>query len=152
MPDDIYHRDILVWAEAQADLLRRLARGERVNSAVDWPHVIEEVEDLGRSELHCCESLLRRAMLHLLKLHIGGDQPAAHWRAETVGFLADAADRCTPAMRQRIDVGRLYGRALRQLRAAGCAAALPAHCPWTLDALLNERADLDDFLAAIEMA
>jgi hypothetical protein len=40
MPDDLYERDILVWSEKQAALLRRLARGEGLNEAVDWDHVI----------------------------------------------------------------------------------------------------------------
>jgi hypothetical protein len=31
MPDDLYQRDILTWSEHQAGLLRRFARGERVN-------------------------------------------------------------------------------------------------------------------------
>ena len=39
-----YDTDILDWSERQAALLRRLANGERVNDAVDWPNVIEEVE------------------------------------------------------------------------------------------------------------
>jgi hypothetical protein len=99
MPVDLYDRDILIWSEHQAALLRRLAAGERVNETVDWPNLIEEVEDLGRAELHACESLLRQAMLHLLTLHSGADAPAAHWRAETLGFLDDAAARFSPAMR-----------------------------------------------------
>ncbi len=49
MPDDMYDRDALVWSEQQAVLLARLARGERVNDAIDWPHVIEEIEDVGRA-------------------------------------------------------------------------------------------------------
>lgn len=48
MPDDLYERDILIWSEQQADLLRRVARGERVNG-VDWAHVAEEIEDVGLS-------------------------------------------------------------------------------------------------------
>jgi hypothetical protein len=145
MPDDLYDRDMLSWAEQQAALLRRLADGERINEAVDWPHLIEEVEDLGRAELHNCESLLRQAMLHLLKLHGGADQPAAHWRAETLGFLADAATRFTPSMRHRIQLDRLYARALNQAQ----AAARPTACPWTLDALLSDSADIDQLLAAM---
>jgi hypothetical protein len=46
MPDDLYGRDIFAWSEHQADLLRRVARGERVIE-VDWDHVIKEVEDAG---------------------------------------------------------------------------------------------------------
>jgi hypothetical protein len=50
MPDGLYERDILFWSQNQAELLRRLARGERVND-VDWEHVVEEIEDVGLSEL-----------------------------------------------------------------------------------------------------
>ena len=46
MPDDLYDHDALAWSEHQASLLRRVARGERVNE-VDWEHVIEEIEDRG---------------------------------------------------------------------------------------------------------
>jgi hypothetical protein len=150
MPDDLYNRDILVWAEHQAALLRRLASGERVNEALDWPNLIEEVEDVGRAQLQTCESLLRQAMLHLLKLHLGPDQPAAHWRSETLGFLGDAAARFTPAMRQRIDLDLLYARATRQaaLSVPG-AAGLPNTCPWTLDLLLSDTADINELLSGL---
>jgi hypothetical protein len=51
MPDDLYERDILTWSEQQAELLRRMARGERVNE-LDWAHVVEEIEDAGLSQLN----------------------------------------------------------------------------------------------------
>ncbi len=40
MEDDPYERDVLTWSEHQSHLLRRLARGERVNN-VDWAHIVE---------------------------------------------------------------------------------------------------------------
>ena len=49
--DGQYDTDALAWAERQADFLTRLARGERVNVDIDWPNVIEEVRDVGLSEL-----------------------------------------------------------------------------------------------------
>jgi hypothetical protein len=152
MPDDLYDRDILIWAEHQASLLRRLAHGEPVREAVDWPHLIEEVEDLGRAELHACESLLRQAMLHLLKLHLDEDQPALHWRAETIGFLADAAARFTPAMAQRIDLDRLFTRARHQAIAAASKlpADLPRACSWSLASLVGETTEIDQLLAALQ--
>jgi Domain of unknown function DUF29 len=143
MPDGLYERDILDWAEQQASLLRRLARGERVNDAIDWPNLIEEVQDLGLSELAACKSLLRQAMLHLIKLHLEPDAPSvAHWRSEVVGFLGDAADRFTPSMRQRIDLAELWRRAQRQsgTESGRRAADLPP-CPYTLDDLLDPDAD-----------
>jgi hypothetical protein len=39
MPDDLYDTDVLAWSERQAELLRRAARGKRVNerrSALAW--------------------------------------------------------------------------------------------------------------------
>jgi hypothetical protein len=82
MPNDLYERDILSWSEHQADLLRRLARGERVND-VDWEHVVEEIEDAGLFELNAVRSYLRLMLVHLLKLQGWPDNPAAdHWRRE----------------------------------------------------------------------
>ena len=40
MTDDLYERDILAWSEHQAELLRRLGRGEQVND-VDWANLAE---------------------------------------------------------------------------------------------------------------
>jgi hypothetical protein len=61
MPDDLYHSDALAWAEQQADLLERLARGERVNEHVDWPNVAREV--------------YRRALVPHGQLRMGGKPP-----------------------------------------------------------------------------
>jgi uncharacterized protein DUF29 len=66
MPDDLYHSDILGWSKAQAERLRRLQHGERVND-LDWEHVIEEIEDVGGSQLSAVKSHLGLAMLHALK-------------------------------------------------------------------------------------
>jgi hypothetical protein len=57
MADDLYDTDILPWTEQQAGLLRRAAAGARVNG-LDWPNLIEEIEDLGRSELRAVRSSL----------------------------------------------------------------------------------------------
>ncbi len=147
MPDGLYEHDALAWAERQAGLLRRLAAGERLNELVDWAHVIEEVADVGLSELRACRSLLRQALSHLLKLHAWPDSPAAaHWRGEVTGFLADARDRFSPSMRQQIDLADVYADALDRVRAeaddAGEARALPQACPFGLDDLVGGRADV----------
>ena len=47
-----------------------MAAGERLNEAVHWDNVIDEVLDLERSELHGCESQLEQALRHLLKLRV----------------------------------------------------------------------------------
>ena len=141
MPDSLYERDALAWAEQQTTLLRRLATGERVNDAVDWPNVIEELQDVGLSELRACKSLLRQSMLHLLKLHAWPmSMAAAHWRAETRGFLFEAGQAFSPSMRQRIDLTAIHGSALQQARDErddnGAPRPLPDACPFMIDELL----------------
>ena len=147
MSDGLYERDALAWAAQQADLLRRLAAGERVNASVDWPHVIEEVQDVGLSELRACRSLLRQALVPVLKLHAWPHSAAAaHWRDEAGAFLVDAEDRFTPSMRQRIDLEEIYAKALHLAQAAtdasGEPAPLPGACPFALDDLLCGRPDV----------
>src|SRR6478736_600932 len=47
-----YDTDILRGSERQAEPLRRVATGERVNDQVDWENVIDEVESVGNEQLH----------------------------------------------------------------------------------------------------
>ena len=42
MAPDLFEHDIATFSEQQSELLRRLARGERVND-VDWENVAEEI-------------------------------------------------------------------------------------------------------------
>ena len=143
MPDDLYDRDVLAWSAHQADLLRRLARGERVND-VDWAHVVEEIEDVGLSQLNAVRRHLRLMLVHLLKVHgWPASSSLTHWRGEIVSFQKDAAQRFAPSMRQRIDLAQLYSDALDQLDGVDyddvAPRPWPLTCPFKLDALLTER-------------
>jgi hypothetical protein len=146
MSDDLYERDILTWSQHQAALLRRLARGEKVNG-VDWDHVVEEIKDVGLSELNAVRSYLRQMLVHLLKVQGWPDNPAVdHWRGEIGSFQADAAQRFAPSMRRRIDLASLYGKALGQLNGikydGASPRAWPAKCPFTLNELLKDTRDV----------
>ncbi len=156
MPDDLYDRDILAWSEYQASLLRRVARGERVND-VDWEHVVEEIEDVGLSELHAVESYLELVLVHLLKIGTWPDsEPVNHWRAELASFQGNALRRFAPSMQQRIDIAVAYRNALKQvtfLNGADRPAWWPATCPFTVDQLMTEECSaLEQQLAAASSA
>jgi hypothetical protein len=155
MPDDPYWDDTLLWSEHQCALLRRLAAGERVND-VDWEHVIEEIEDVGKSELRACTSQLSRAIEHMLKIAgWPGHSAAEHWRAETLVFLRDARLAFSPSMRQKIDLGDIYDSAvndIRDLTVDGCPpSALPPHCPFDLDELLARKSTIGALLAKLAL-
>jgi Domain of unknown function DUF29 len=140
---NLYDDDILLWSEQQATLLRRLAHGERVNDQLDWENLIEEIESVGRNELHAVESHFIQAMLHDLKAQawpMSRDVP--HWRAEARGQRADARRAFAPSMRQKIDLADLYRDALRRLPDSidGIPPQrVPSECPFaTLETLLAE--------------
>src|SRR5690349_20889851 len=85
MPQDsLYDTDILTWSTTQAERLRRVAAGERVND-VDWTNVIEEIESVGKSQSRSVLSHLRMTLLHALKLTAWPDhRDAPHWQIELV--------------------------------------------------------------------
>ena len=140
MPNDLYDHDALAWSEQQAALLRRVARGERVNN-VDWAHVVEEIESVGNEQLHAVTSLLVQALVHMLKAEAWPlSREVPHWQSEARRFRGDAADRFAPSMRQRIDLVRLYRRALHVMPATiDGQPPLPVSqaCTVTLDELLD---------------
>jgi Domain of unknown function DUF29 len=137
----LYDDDILLWSEQQAALLRRLANGERVNDQLDWENLIEEIETVGRSELHAVESHLVQALLHDLKAKawpLARDVP--HWRAEACGHRADARRAFAPSMRQKIDLAELFRDAMRRMPESIDniqPLPVPTECPFaTVEALI----------------
>jgi hypothetical protein len=139
----LYDVDILLWSECQADLLRRLAAGPGDGGPViDWANVIGTIESLGRTRLRDVETCLTGALLLTLQIEawpLSGQVP--RWRSEAQGLRADAASRIAPSMRQRIDMARIWRRAIRALptfidhRPPG---PVPETCPLSLDALLSK--------------
>ena len=115
---DLYDTDILAWSARQAELLRRMAAGERVNDQVDWENVAEEIEDMGNNVVRAVASHLVQAILHDLKTAawpLSRDVP--HWRAEARLHRDEAREAYAPSMarREELVVERLYRRALRGL-------------------------------------
>ena len=143
---DLYDYDFPAWCERQADHLRALSTVPSMSTAVDWPHVIEEIEDMGRALGQQVEGLLTQAMLHLLKLQ--GDPAGTdltHWAGEIRMFLIDAQRRYAPSMRQRIDLDALWTNANFALS----DRRTRTRCPLTLDALLAPFPDVTALLAKL---
>jgi Domain of unknown function DUF29 len=158
MPDDLYFTDILAWSRRQAERLRRVAAGERVND-VDWEHVIEEVEDVGNSELSGVKSYLELALLHALKVLAWPEHTAVeHWSSEVTNFLLQAQTRYQPGMQQHVDPAALYTRALRRfgkllpMRGVPLPLPLPDSVAFTAAELRNEEFGAIDLLERIRAA
>jgi hypothetical protein len=84
--------------------LRRFAEGERLtwydNNELDWPHIAEEIEEVGREQRKAIESLLINILHH--RLHI-----EAWPQADAVTALA-ARDRYLAGTGSRIVVELLF--------------------------------------------
>jgi hypothetical protein len=137
---DLYDTDILLWAESQAALLRRRAANE-----LDWDNLAEEIEGVGRNELHAVQSHLVRALLHDLKAEAWPlSRDVEHWRAEARGHRDDARRHFAPSMTQRIDVEKLYHQARRRMPVTIDGThplPVPETCPVTLQEMLADDTD-----------
>jgi hypothetical protein len=127
-------------------------------NGVDWEHVVEAIEEVALPQLNAVESYLRPVIAHLLKVHgLPACQTVEHWRTEIANFQQGALQHFVPSMRRKIDLDRVFERAVYQLldvTVDGCSPIPgPETCPFTLDQLLNERRPaLEAILAAAQTA
>ena len=143
--------DFVGWAFDQAARLREIPQLN--NAGLDVENLAEEIEDLGRSEINKIHSLIRQAMVHLIKIAANPDSGARrHWQQEVGGFVVPIRRTWSPGYRQRIDIEEVWADAREE---AGNALAaydislppLPGHCPFSLDLFTQEGFDT---VAAIE--
>ncbi len=142
--NDLYDTDIVLWSEEQTARLKRVAAAERLNlDSPDWANIIEEIESVGRSEIGAVESLLFQAILHDLKVQAWPQSRyVEHWKGEARAFRTQASFRFVPSMRQRIDISRIYRKAVRSLPdTSDGQLPLPVSptCPLTLDQMIDDE-------------
>jgi Domain of unknown function DUF29 len=146
---DLYETDILAWSEQQAGALRELTTRRDLPNALDLAHVVEEIEDVGQSELNAVKSFIRHVLSHAIKCAVDPEALSVrHWQAEIGNWQNELADRVSPSMRRRIDLEVLWSRAVRQARldlrardlsptAEIASLVRDALCPVTEDELLS---------------
>ena len=146
-PEQLYEDDFYAWTRDQAQALRRLA-ATRPNLALDFPHLIEEVADLGTSQRDAVRSQLRRIIEHCLKLEYSPvpEPRAGCWYETIIDARIVLEDKLTRTLRRNLQrrLPILYDQARRvvegSLRLHGeskAADALPATCPYRLADLLR---------------
>lgn len=131
--------DFSVWIQHTAQLLR-----ERRWDEVDIEQLIEEVEDLGRSERNSIKSQLSRLLLHLLKWQYQPQRRSDSWLDSINDARTQIEDKIedSPSL-QRYPTELLdtaYARARR--RAASQTglplSTFPAECPYAIADALHE--------------
>ncbi|MCX7759813.1 MAG: DUF29 domain-containing protein [Hydrogenothermaceae bacterium] len=76
----LYDRDFPLWAEINLQLLR-----EKAYELVDWDNLLEEIEDMSRSDLKACISYLAVILEYLYKIDnfkdlAGGETAGDSWK------------------------------------------------------------------------
>ena len=137
-------QDFALWTRAQAQALRAAARAGN-NLPIDWEHVAEEIEDLGRSERRELASRIGTILEHLLKLLAPPAQPPrGGWEATVLRERARVADLLSESPSLRQEIPAIVARGLpiarrivaRELAAHGEARADPP--PLDADAVLGD--------------
>lgn len=141
MRDDDYDTDLLTWSERQAALLRRMAKGERVNDQVDWKNVAEEIEAVGISQKREVRSRLAVLCQHLLKWAFQPELQSRSWRTTILVQRQELLDvlKDSPSLRP------FAAQVLPDAYAAGRERAenetgvtkLPEASPWSVEEIMN---------------
>ena len=143
---ELYEEDFYAWTRDQAASLRRLAK-DRWNGPLDLRHLAEEIQDVGSERRDAIRSHVRRIIEHLLKLEYSrAKEPRGGWRSSIINARVEIEDKLTRSLHRDLgrQLPRLYGRgrllAANGLEAYGeaeAARALPATCPYVLEAVLD---------------
>lgn len=133
-----YDHDYYAWLNEQAACLQ-----ERRFSALDLPHLIDEIQDLARAEKREIESRLGVLLIHLLKWSYQPDKRSGGWRATIIEQRARILKRLQESPSLRGYPGEIlaeeYGLAVSEAAAeTGIAAkTFPAKCPYSIDQVLD---------------
>jgi Domain of unknown function DUF29 len=131
----IYEQDFYQWTLKQSQALR-----ERHVEALDWDNLTEEIESLGKEQLHAVESYLKQLIAHQFKLQYVDDEYCRlGWQKEINTFKDGIEDRLTNSLKNKIDLKKVYRRAKRDVLMdyPELKEVLPENCPYSLDDLLT---------------
>ncbi|WP_124971567.1 DUF29 domain-containing protein [Aphanothece sacrum] len=134
-----YDKDLTIWAKDTAQLLR-----ERRWDAIDWTHLIEEVEDLGKSERSAIASQMERIMVHLLKWQYQPQRRSDSWldsindgRSQIRRKLEDSPSlQSYPQQILEKEYIRARREAVRQTRLE--IGIFPELCPYVIEQVIDD--------------
>ncbi|MCL1468519.1 DUF29 domain-containing protein [Argonema galeatum] len=138
----LYEKDYLQWIQTT---LEKIRSGDYVN--VDWENLIEEIEDMGRSERKSLKSNLIVVFLHLLKWQFQPEMRSGSWEGSIIEHrrrIRESIDD-SPSLQNYLEsiFSECYLQAVKQAKAETRLPleTFPQLCPYDLAQVVN-----DDFL------
>jgi hypothetical protein len=132
--------DFYSWTQEQAALLRQ----GRVNE-LDVANLIEEIEDMGRSEKRELESRLAVLLMHLLKWQYQPNRRGNSWRLsiEVQRVKSRRELKQNPGLKHSLPESFSNAYIDARIQAAKetklVKSTFPDECPWTLDQVLDDE-------------
>lgn len=139
MNTSLYEKDFYTWVQQQASLL-----SQKKFDQLDLPHLIEELEDLGKRHYDQLESRLMQLMAHLLKWQVQYWKRTNSWRA-TIRVQRTAIAkllRRNPGLKSRLEEAMREtweeARDLAIIETDLPDEQFPEACPFSLEEILSE--------------
>jgi hypothetical protein len=135
---ELYEQDPAQWLEVTVSLLRQNALVD-----LDWVHLIEELESLGKRDRNRVAYLLEQLIRHCLLLQYWQQEQGRnqnHWRAEIQGFRTQLRRHLTTTLKNYLEeeLPQIYQDALGYVQEkTGHTVDFPKTCPYSLTQLLE---------------
>lgn len=139
MKHQLYETDYCVWAETNAQLLQAGRLTE-----VDIEHLIEELNDVGKSERRSLQSYLELILLHLLKWRFQPYLRSHSWRLsiengrQGIEKVLDDSPSLRPTLQVVIEKAYSYARRSAAVETGLPKKNFPEICPFTQEEILDD--------------
>jgi len=137
MSSNLYERDYYQWIQKTVEQLKT----KKFND-VDWYHLIDEIEDMGKSQRRALESYLTRLLEHLLKLaywQSERDRSGNHWASEIVNFRYQIRKRLEDSPSLKPSLENIYKESLPiAKKSVSRLFCLPSDADISLEQALDE--------------
>lgn len=146
----LYSKDYPLWAEINLELLK-----EKAYELVDWDNLLEEIEDMGKSDLRECISYLAVILEHMYKFdnfkHIaGGETAGSGWRRSILNsrYRIQAMFKTYPSLKYKLpsETDKAWNFAVANLKGWLLKNNLnpedfdiPENCPYTYEEAMNRQ-------------
>lgn len=134
-----YDQDLYTWSLQQAQLLR-----ERKFDQADWEHIIEEIEDMSKSEKRALQSFLETLLMHLLKWQYQPVYQGNSWKFTVIEQRERIIQHLqeNPGLKNKLPdlIISAYSYAVKgAVRETGLSIKhFPETCPWTFETFMDE--------------
>ena len=136
----LYETDYQQWIETTVEKLH-----SRDYANVDWDNLIEEIEDMGRSERRSLESNLIVVLLHLLKWQYQPERRSGSWEGSIIEHRRriKKALKESPSLQAYLEsiFAESYVEAVKQAKAeTGLPLEMfPLQCPYESVAVVDDE-------------